>query len=142
MPDIDGLLAEIEASPEGPQVAAFFDFDGTLIDGYSAVAYFRDRLMARDVGTEELLRSVAESINVEMRGRDVHRLVEIAVGALGGRTVDEVDAMGERLFRKNIAAMIVSRNPDAKSSMVSVKFQGPAVASPTRSRSPSPNPRD
>ena len=51
MPDIDGLVAEIEASPDGPQIGAFFDFDGTLIDGYSAVAYFRDRLLARDVGT-------------------------------------------------------------------------------------------
>ena len=70
MPDIDGLVAEIEASPEGPQIGAFFDFDGTLIDGYSAVAYFRDRLLARDVGTSELLRSITESFNVEIRGRD------------------------------------------------------------------------
>lgn len=106
MPDIDGLIAEIEASPEGPHVGAFFDFDGTLIDGYSAVAYFKDRLMARDVGTTELLKSVAESVNVEMRGRDVHRLVEIAVGALGGRSEAEVDQMGQRLFRKSIAGMV------------------------------------
>lgn len=68
MPDIDGLVAEIESSPEGPEIGAFFDFDGTLIDGYSAVAYFRDRLLARDVGTNELLRSLVESVNVEVRG--------------------------------------------------------------------------
>ena len=68
MADIDGLLDEISRSPEGPQIGAFFDFDGTLIDGYSAVAYFRDRLLARDVGTTELLKSITESINVEVRG--------------------------------------------------------------------------
>ena len=106
MPDIDGLVAEIEASPEGPQIGAFFDFDGTLIDGYSAVAYFRDRLLARDVGTSELLRSITESFNVEIRGRDVHRLVEVGVGALGGRSVEEIERTGERLFRKNIAQLI------------------------------------
>ncbi|MFM8239144.1 MAG: HAD-IB family hydrolase [Actinomycetota bacterium] len=106
MPDIDGLLAEIARSPEGPRIGAFFDFDGTLIDGYSAVAYFRDRLLARDVGTAELLRSISESFNVEIRGQDVHRLVAVGVGALAGREVAEIEAMGERLFKKRIAPMI------------------------------------
>ncbi len=106
MPDIDGLVAEIEKSPKGPHVAAFFDFDGTLIDGYSAVAYFRDRLLARDVGTSELLRSIIESVNVEMRGHDVSRLMSVGVGALAGRTVVDVEDMGERLFRTRIAQMI------------------------------------
>jgi len=54
----------------------------------------------------------------------VHRLVEIAVGALGGRTVDEVDAMGERLFRKNIAAMIF---PEARMLVDAHKRRGHTV---------------
>lgn len=106
MPDIDGLIAEIEQSERGPQIGAFFDFDGTLIDGYSAVAYFRDRFLARDVGTSELLRSITESFNVEIRGRDVHRLVSVGVGALRGRRVDEIEEMGDRLFRSRIAPMV------------------------------------
>jgi hypothetical protein len=52
------------------------------------------------------------------------------------------DASLATVSPRNIAAMIVRRKPDAKSSIVRVKFQGPAVARPTRSRSPSPNPRD
>ena len=124
MPDIDGLVAEVEASPEGPQIGAFFDFDGTLIDGYSAVAYFRDRLLARDVGTTELLRSLVESVNVEVRGQDVHRLVEIGVGALGGRSVVDVDKMGDRLFRKHIAQMIY---PEARALIAAHKARGHTV---------------
>ena len=124
MPDIDGLVAEIAVSPQGPQVGAFFDFDGTLIDGYSAVAYFRDRLRKRDLGTSELLRSLVESVNVEVRGRDVHRLVEIGVGALGGRSVDDVDKMGERLFRKHIAQMIY---PEARALIAAHKERGHTV---------------
>ena len=106
MSDIDGLLEEIATSPEGAHVGAFFDFDGTLIDGYSALAYFRDRLLARDVGTQELVKSITESFNVEIRGQDVHRLVAVGVGALGGRSVAEVEAMGEQLFKKRIATMV------------------------------------
>ena len=41
MADINWLLAEIETGPQGPTVGAFFDFDGTLIKGYSATAFFR-----------------------------------------------------------------------------------------------------
>jgi putative phosphoserine phosphatase / 1-acylglycerol-3-phosphate O-acyltransferase len=43
MPTTDAIAA-IEAGPKGPNIGAFFDFDGTLIDGYSVVAFFADRL--------------------------------------------------------------------------------------------------
>ncbi len=33
-------IAAIEAGPKGPKIGAFFDFDGTLIDGYSAAPVF------------------------------------------------------------------------------------------------------
>jgi len=124
VPDIDGLVAEIETSPGGAEIAAFFDFDGTLIDGYSAVSYFRDRLLARDVGTTELLRSLVEGVNVEVRGRDVHRLVEIGVGALGGRSTDDIDAMGKRLFRKHIAKMVY---PEARALVEAHRARGHTV---------------
>ena len=35
---VDDVIADIKAGPAGPKVAAFFDFDGTLIQGYSANA--------------------------------------------------------------------------------------------------------
>ncbi len=35
---LPGPVAEIEASPEGPQVGAFFDLDGTLVAGFTGVA--------------------------------------------------------------------------------------------------------
>ncbi len=56
MPAIDAIAA-IEAGPKGPDIGAFFDFDGTLIDGYSAVAYFTDRLRRREMGLGELRTS-------------------------------------------------------------------------------------
>lgn len=111
MSDIDRLVEEVEDSPEGPQIGAFFDFDGTLIDGYSAVVYFRERLKNRDIGIGELLRTAVESINVERRGHDVSRLMDIGVGALEGRSVAEIEEFGERLFRSSIAGMVY---PDAR----------------------------
>ena len=57
-------VAAIEAGPKGPDIGAFFDFDGTLIDGYSAVAYFADRLRRREMGLGE----AADIVRMARRG--------------------------------------------------------------------------
>ncbi len=46
-------IAAIEAGPAGPAIAAFFDFDGTLIDGYSATAYVADRARRGEMSRSE-----------------------------------------------------------------------------------------
>ena len=38
------VVAEILDLPDGPEIGAFFDFDGTIISGYSAVAFFQEQL--------------------------------------------------------------------------------------------------
>ena len=48
------LLAEIEAGPEGPEIGAFFDFDGTLIAGYSAEAWVLDALRRRKIDPQTM----------------------------------------------------------------------------------------
>ena len=46
-------IAAIADGPKGPGIGAFFDFDGTLIDGFSALAYFTDKLRRRKLGLRE-----------------------------------------------------------------------------------------
>lgn len=121
---VDALVAEIEASPEGPQVVAFFDFDGTLIDGYSAVAFFRDRLRNRGVNARQLIDAVIQTVNVEARGHDVDRLMNLGVGALSGWSLEDVRTMGERVFRSNIAATIY---PEARTLIATHKRRGHTV---------------
>jgi hypothetical protein len=50
------LLAEVEAVPRGRRTAAFFDFDGTLIDGYSAMAMMEHRARGRQLSPVEMAR--------------------------------------------------------------------------------------
>src|SRR5205807_45671 len=56
---VEELLEEVERSPRGPEVGAFFDFDGTLIAGYSASAFYQDRIRRFELTAGELVRSVA-----------------------------------------------------------------------------------
>jgi putative phosphoserine phosphatase / 1-acylglycerol-3-phosphate O-acyltransferase len=99
-------IAEIEAQPEGPETAAFFDFDGTLIAGYSGNEFYRARLRAGDVGPVELARTLRAVADIRLRGADVEGLMRTAIAVWEGRLVDEMEQLSERLMLKRIAGML------------------------------------
>jgi putative phosphoserine phosphatase / 1-acylglycerol-3-phosphate O-acyltransferase len=103
--DVERLIADVEAGPKGPDVGAFFDFDGTLISGYSAGAWYGERLRSFQVSPGELARTVAAGFDMSLNGADVSRLMEISVAAWAGRAADEIEELGERLFVQQIAGM-------------------------------------
>ena len=53
MTDFDDRLIAIAAAPPGRDTIAFFDLDGTLINGFSARAVFLERLKTLDVTVKE-----------------------------------------------------------------------------------------
>lgn len=124
MADIHWLVDRIERGPQGPGVTAFFDFDGTVIDGYSASAFFRARLKARDIDAQELLNTLIEGVNVERRGHDVDRLMEIAVGSQQGKSIEEMTRFARRMFNTKISGMIY---PDARELIHAHKRAGHSV---------------
>ncbi len=105
MDDLARLIEDVESGPRGPEVGAFFDFDGTLIAGYSANAWYGERLRKFQVGPAELARTLLAGFDMSLRGADVTRFMEIAVAAWAGRAADEIEALGERLFVQQIAGM-------------------------------------
>ena len=111
MADIDDLIAAVAAGPQGPDVGAFFDFDGTLIHGYSAALYFRERVTSGAMGPQELLATLTEVFNMQQRGHDVTRLVGVGLGALRGTALEDLEDMGQQLFRSRISATVY---PDAR----------------------------
>jgi putative phosphoserine phosphatase/1-acylglycerol-3-phosphate O-acyltransferase len=109
--DVRELIEQIESGPEGPEVAAFFDLDGTLIAGYSANVFYQEFIRRLQMSPADIARSVAVGIDTTVRGTDVTRLVEIAAGSFRGRSEDELVELGERLFVQRIAGMVY---PDAR----------------------------
>jgi putative phosphoserine phosphatase/1-acylglycerol-3-phosphate O-acyltransferase len=55
---LPGTVAEIAASPEGPQVGAFFDLDGTLVAGFTGVLMTREQLRRRQMSVGEFIGMV------------------------------------------------------------------------------------
>ena len=100
------LLAEIEAGPEGPEIGAFFDFDGTLIAGYSAEAWVLDALRRRKIDPQTMVRSLLAGLDMHLRGSDVTALMEIAADVGKGRREEALIELGQRLFRERLAGTV------------------------------------
>jgi putative phosphoserine phosphatase/1-acylglycerol-3-phosphate O-acyltransferase len=103
---LPGSVAEIAASPPGPKVGAFFDLDGTLVAGFTAVILTQERLRRRDMGVGELVSMVTAGLNHQFGRIEFEELISKASGALRGRILSDLDEIGERLFVQRIESRI------------------------------------
>ena len=106
MTTVAAILASIADAPAGPSTAAFFDLDGTIIEGYTVEAVYRDRMRHHDIGPGELGRTARAAVDMRFRGAPLDELVGVAFEALAGRTEDELSELGERVFRQDVASRI------------------------------------
>ena len=104
--NLDEALARIHASPDGPHVAAFFDFDGTIMHGYSGVHFFRDRLLAGKVGPGQLLKTLLNGARGTDSEVDFERFVAVAFRAWSGHTEAEMSEVGRQVFESTLAGLI------------------------------------
>lgn len=103
---LPGSVAEIMASPEGPRIGAFFDLDGTLVAGFTAVILTQERLLRRDMGVGELLGMVQAGLSHTLGRIEFEDLIGKAAAALAGRLLDDLEEIGERLFVQRIESRI------------------------------------
>ncbi|KZS66494.1 HAD-IB family hydrolase [Mycobacterium kansasii] len=99
---LPGSVAEIMASAPGPKVGAFFDLDGTLVAGFTAVILTQERLRRRDMGVGELLSMVQAGLNHTLGRIEFEDLIIKASSALRGRLLSDLEEIGERLFHQRI----------------------------------------
>lgn len=103
---LPGSVAEVAASPPGPQVGAFFDLDGTLVAGFTAVILTRERFRNHDMGVGELIGMIAAGLNHQLGGLEFESLINKASAALRGRAYSDLLQIGERLFAEKIEKRI------------------------------------
>jgi putative phosphoserine phosphatase/1-acylglycerol-3-phosphate O-acyltransferase len=103
---IPGSVAEVGASPAGPEVGAFFDVDGTLVAGFTAAVHARDGLREGGMGVREMVRMTAVSLAYKLGRSDFDALVTSGTRTLQGRSAQELEEIGERLFEEHIANLL------------------------------------
>jgi putative phosphoserine phosphatase/1-acylglycerol-3-phosphate O-acyltransferase len=100
------LIARIYDARPGPDVIACFDYDGTLIGGYSAAVFYEHRLRSLDIGPIELARTALVSARGIRSETDFAELLDLSLGAWRGCEEAELERLGERLFNQAIAARL------------------------------------
>jgi putative phosphoserine phosphatase/1-acylglycerol-3-phosphate O-acyltransferase len=103
---LPGSVAEIMASAPGPKIGAFFDLDGTLVAGFTAVILTQERIRRRDMGVGELISMVTAGLNHQLGRIEFEELISKASGALRGRMLSDLEEIGERLFAQKIESRI------------------------------------
>jgi putative phosphoserine phosphatase/1-acylglycerol-3-phosphate O-acyltransferase len=106
MATVAELVEAIHAAPRGPQIAACFDYDGTVIDGFSAAAFYRHRMRRLDIGPSELARTVLASVRGIGGEHDFSEFLALSLAAWKGETEEEMSELGESLFKHEIAGRL------------------------------------
>ncbi len=105
-------LAEIASDGAGPRVGAFFDLDGTLVSGFTATAHAGHRIRHRQAQVGEVLGVIEASLRYRLGRMEFGRLVVRAAGYLRGESLDELDELGESLFRRHIESRVFASMRD------------------------------
>ncbi len=103
---LPGTLAEIEASPEGPEIGAFFDLDGTLVAGFTGVLMTQDRLRRRQMSVGEFIGMVQAGLNHRLGRSEFEDLIGKGARMLRGNSLSDLDELGERLFVQYVQGRI------------------------------------
>ena len=100
------VIAEILELPEGPQIGALFDFDGTLISGYSAFAFIQEQITRGNLSVRELVELVGAMGSFGVGNMGFSAMMIATSQFLRGVREDSYINFGEELFRSHIAKLI------------------------------------
>lgn len=106
MASIEQLLEDIENSPSGPQVTAIFDFDGTLIAGYSATVFIREQLRRGDLSPRDFVELMRAMTGFGLGSLGFSGMMAVSAQFMRGIEEQTYYEVGESLYRKQIARRI------------------------------------
>jgi len=125
MSEYKSHLQDVLDAPEGPQIAALFDFDGTIIAGYSATAMLQEKIKRREMTAEELIQTVNVIAQYSTGNMGFSGLMSGAAKFMKGVTEESYFEFGEELYEKHIARKVY---PEARALIEAHQAKGHTVA--------------
>ena len=95
-------VSEIETSPRGSSVIAFFDLDGTFINGFTAAHLSKDRIRNSDLGLDEIRNMIAVGLDAAVGKAGFEDMIAVGAASWKGRSDEELHAMADRIFIKDV----------------------------------------
>jgi putative phosphoserine phosphatase/1-acylglycerol-3-phosphate O-acyltransferase len=119
------LLQNIADSEDGPQICALFDFDGTIISGYSASAFLKDQIVRGELSAADVAQLTQAATRFGLGSLGFSAFMAVHAQYLAGRPEADYVANSERLFRRAIARLIY---PEARQLIEAHRAKGHSIA--------------
>jgi putative phosphoserine phosphatase/1-acylglycerol-3-phosphate O-acyltransferase len=119
------LTHEIHSGPTGPKVAAFFDLDQTLLAGFSATAFARERLLSGRMSPREMADSFLGALSFGVGRTGFSGFMSAATAAYRGLSERVLEEIGEEVYQKHLATAVY---PEARALVHAHQEMGHTVA--------------
>ena len=119
------LTQEIDLAPPGPKIGAFFDVDRTLLAGFSAAAFIRDKMASSGLDLEAIARGAGSALRFGMHQTSFPTFIEESSGDLVGLSESELREVGERVFSQRLVTVIY---PESRALVEAHQRRGHTVA--------------
>jgi putative phosphoserine phosphatase / 1-acylglycerol-3-phosphate O-acyltransferase len=106
------LVAEARELTTAPGAVAFFDLDRTLVHGFTANIFLRERLRSGRIGPREVAGITRDAAAFRAGRIGFSQFLLRASKLYEGMAERELEELGEHLFRKRIAARIYPESYD------------------------------
>ncbi len=119
------LIQPILDGPKGPKIAAIFDFDGTIIAGYSATVLVREQLRRGDFTLAQLTEMVSTMTRFGLGNIGFSAMMASAMQFLRDTPEENYGAFADEVFHKHIARLIY---PESRALIEAHQEMGHSVA--------------
>ncbi len=119
------ITAEIDNGPEGANIAALFDFDGTIIAGYSVFSFLREQVQRGDLSPLEMLAIVDVIARFGLGNADFASLMKLCAENMKGLQEEDYLAVGQKIFDRDLAKKII---PESRALIEAHMRKGHTVA--------------
>jgi putative phosphoserine phosphatase/1-acylglycerol-3-phosphate O-acyltransferase len=85
-----------------PRVAAIFDFDGTVVAGYSILAFLKERARRREIGAVAVARTAVSLLESAFGRIDNRELIARGMHEWQGKRLADLEVLGDELYRRDI----------------------------------------
>jgi putative phosphoserine phosphatase/1-acylglycerol-3-phosphate O-acyltransferase len=96
----------VNDAPDGPQIGAFFDFDGTLMAGFSATEFFKEQIKRGELSVNDFVETVSTIGSFSLGKIGFSGLMTASGKLMKGVTEASYIEFGEEVYEKQIAKLI------------------------------------
>ena len=119
------LTEGVDSSPQGPRIAAFFDLDRTLLEGFSVYAFMQERLASGHITVSEFRNNLITMASYKLGQIGMSGAMRGSVQAMRGMSEQSMIDLGWQVFEKHLAKRIY---PEARQLVEAHRARGHTLA--------------